>query len=1086
MGRTRSFTLCAFLFTLLQVNVLLVFSQKHDLRFTHISTEMGLSQSTVQAILKDSRGFMWFGTRDGLNKYDGSTFTVYKFDDKPGSISSNHINDLLEDKQGNIWVATKSGLNKFERSKNAFSIFNMGADTRAYIYNILQDKKGRVWLSTRSGLFQVDLITGSYKAFKHDKENQNSISVDDTRYVAEDATGSIWIATTNGLNLFDPETQTFKHYYSNPDDANSLPVDYITTVFVDSKYNVLVGAEGKGLVLYNRRDDSFVPLPIASAGHCDLSGSNVICMREGVNKQLWIGTENKGLFIYDYESKTLRCYENDPKDETTLSNNSVRHIFKDNLSDMWVGTYSNGVEFLPKVGEKFKHIKSRENGLNNNIVKAIVEDVDGNLWLATDGGGINVVDHLTHKFHYLTNDPNDSKTIGSNTSHCLLELNRDTIVFGHHRGGMDFYNKRTGKFTHFVADAQHPEKSINNHTVSSLHKDKDGNLWIGTWTGGLNFFNLRTQKFTHYKNDPDDPHSIAGNLVYTIKEDQEGRLWLGTDKGVDLFDRATQKFTHYLCDTTKDERISNNSACSMLIDSKNNIWVGTLGGGLNLMDKNKGTFTTFRQKNGLPNDIINGIVEDNRGYIWIATNKGISRLDPESMTFRNYGEEDGAQGNEFKRNSGFAGKSGRIFFGGINGYNEFIPDSIKDNPVRPAVVITDFQIFNKTVAIGEMDSLLRVDISETTELSLHYTHSLFTFKFAALNYVHPEKNQFAYMLEGFDKDWNYIGTEKKATYTNIDPGKYVFRVKACNNDGLWNEEGTAIVITIIPPFWRTWWFLSLATMAIISSVLGYIFYQRVKAKRTQASLNAIIDERTREVKAQSEEILRKYEQEKIYNWMTQGLADVGEVMSKNNSNLKLLGAETLKSVLRYVNAQQGLLAIGVKDDGEEYLEILATSGVEKERFNDKRIEVGSGTLGEVYRNKEKKILENLPKGYLKIGSGLGETMPKKVVIVPLCTQSGDVVGAMEIAFLEDVTETVEIFLDKISTLIGLNLFAVMLTHKTSVLLQQSKEQAEELRAQEEEMRQNMEELEATQEEFRRRELEYQRKIDELTSKSQVH
>jgi signal transduction histidine kinase/CheY-like chemotaxis protein len=614
-----------------------------------------------------------------------------------------------------------------------------------------------------------------------------------------------------------------------------------------------MGTEGGGLMQYDRNADSLIVWETSSAR--PFITANIISLAEGLNGQLWVGTENTGLFIYDYKSKSFVNYKNDLNDAASLSNNSIRSIYKDDTGNMWLGTYAAGVEFLPKVGDKFMHYKNisgHEGGLNSNIVKAIYEDRDGNRWLATDGGGINYFDKKEDRLHYLENYPGNTNTISSNTSHCILALNEDTLAFGHHRGGFDLYSKKLRKFTHFLPDAENPN-TVSHITVSSLHKDKEGNLWIGTWRGGLDCFNLKTKQFKHYKHDEHDPHSISSNLVYTIKEDEKGGLWLGTEAGVELFDRKTGRFHHYLCDTTGSEKITSNSVYCIHIDKKNNVWAGTLGGGLNLLDKTTGTFTTFKDKDGLPNNIIEGILEDARGNLWISTNKGISKFNPEQKSFRNYGIEDGLQGNEFKRNSFFKHANGKMFFGGINGYNVFHPDSIKDNPIIPKVILTDFQIFNRSVEVGDENSILPEDVSEIGEIKLAHHHTAFTFKFAALNYIHPDKNQYAYKLEGFDKNWNYVGTEKKATYTNLDPGTYVFRVKACNNDGVWNENGASINLIITPPYWQTWWFRTLSIFFVVGCFVAF-FRLRINAVKAQKqALEHQVRKRTEELALLTEE-----------------------------------------------------------------------------------------------------------------------------------------------------------------------------------------------------------------------------------------
>lgn len=412
----------------------------------------------------------------------------------------------------------------------------------------------------------------------------------------------------------------------------------------------------------------------------------------------------------------------------------------------------------------------------------------------------------------------------------------------------------------------------------------------------------------------------------------------------------------------------------------------------------------------------------------------------------------------------------------------FHADNIRENKIIPPVYITDFKLFNKKVSIGD-NEILKQNIMLSDEITLTYFQNIFSLDFTALNYRQPEKNQYKYIMEGFQEEWIDAGSDRKVSYTNLSPGEYTFRVLASNNDGVWNNEGASVKINIIPPFWRTWWFISAVLLAIVSSIVGYNRYLKKKARLQQEELKRVIEERTREITLKSDEIVKKAEQEEVSNWITHGIARVSETISKNNNDLNQLTRETLHVLVKYVRAQQGLIAIAVKDDeSDEHLKILATYGVKSGQEGTNRIETGSGMLGEVYRDKEMRVVENLPKGYLKIESGLGAATPARIILLPLMTEDGEVMGVMELGFLGDVTPSVLQFFKKVSTVIALNLFAATLTHKTLLLLQQSKEQTEEMRAQEEEMRQNMEELEATSEEFRRREVAYQKRIRELEGK----
>jgi hypothetical protein len=455
----------------------------------------------------------------------------------------------------------------------------------------------------------------------------------------------------------------------------------------------------------------------------------------------------------------------------------------------------------------------------------------------------------------------------------------------------------------------------------------------------------------------------------------------------------------------------------------------------------------------------------------------LCRFNADSVTFKIYDDSYGLQDNQFGKWSYTALSSGELAFGGPNGFNVFNPQNIRDNPYVPPVLITDFKLFNKSVPIGENEVLAK-SIMHTGELTLAYFQNFFTFEFNALNYRQAEKNRYKYILEGFDKEWVDAGSERKAAYTNIGPGEYIFRVIASNNDGVWNLEGASVKVTIVPPFWRTSWFIGLLVVALGGAILYTIRYQRAKTRRQEEELKAIIEEQTREVKKQNEEILAKNEREKTQNWIIHGLAHFGDIISKHKGDLEELCNALLSNLVKYVNARQGCFVILIDDEQDKYLKVMSTYAISAEKLKSSRIEIGEGLLGSTFQDREKKYLTNVPGTYLSIESGLGKISTPRVLLLPLKTDT-DIYGVIELAFLEDVSGVTNEFLDKLSSVIALNINSATLGYKTQMLLQQSKEHTEELRAQEEEMRQNMEELEATQEEQRRREEAMQQKVTEV-------
>jgi len=815
------------------------YAQTLNPKFKRITTNEGLSQSHVSTIIKDSHGFMWFGTDDGLDRYDGYQFTHYKHDqNNKASIIDNYVLSILEDGSGNLWVGTASGIDRFDRGKNRF-IHYPNSNLAYAVRSIFLDSKKRMWLGTSKGLYLFDAVKGAFKQYTHSDKK------DFIYKVTEDNYGRLWIGTDDGLYHFDPKNGKFIRYAHNPGNNKSIGSDWVKDVYKDREGNIWIGTHGGGLALYNSKDDSFINFKNDPANSNSISHNDILSLMEDNDGKLWVGTENGGISVFDRTANKFICYKNDANNRASLSSNSVYCLYKDDIGNIWVGTYSGGVNFLPAFDEKFStysQIPNDPNSLSNNNVLSISGDNE-NIWIGTDGGGLNLYNRKKKTFvHYLHSD-NNTNTISNNYVMTIIHVDKNIVGLGYHNGGFDLFDKRTGTFTHHLQQANNPN-SLSLSDVNNLYKDIDGNIWIGTWKGGLNFYNVKTRSFTQYRNNPQDKTSIGSDIVTNVFQDKQGNIWVGTDNGLDLLDRQTGRFTHYRHDEENKQSLTNNMIQFISEAGNGDLWVGTNGGGLNYFNKHNQTFKAYTEKDGLANNVIYAILKDRKGNLWLSTNKGLSMFNLETKAVRNYGVSDGLQGDEFKGHSGFQATDGQMFFGGVNGFSAFYPDSLKDNTFVPSVYITDFQIFNKQVVVSDKNSPLQKDISETRSIELSHKQSVFTFEFAALNYTTPEKNKYAYKLENFDKNWNYVGNKRTATYTNLDAGTYVFRVRASNNDGKWNDEGTSITITITPPFWLTWWF-KLSVALIFAGCGPALYFIRTRAILKQKKvLERQVEERT--------------------------------------------------------------------------------------------------------------------------------------------------------------------------------------------------------------------------------------------------
>lgn len=861
-------------------------AQNQPITFAHISLAQGLLQSSITCIRQDHKGYLWFGTWDGLNKYDGYEFTIYKHKaQEPKSLSDDNISAIYEDRAGVLWIGTlKGGLNKFDREQDQFT------------------------------------------HFVHDPKNPYSLSQNRVVTIDEDHSGTLWIGTGGGLNRFDRGTERFTRFVSDPNNSNSLSHSHITAICADSTRNLLwIGTYGGGLNQLNLTTGQFTRLVSDSTNLRTLSHNQVTSIRQDHTGALWIGTTN-GLnrldpamlsFNAPEETASFLRFRNDPKNPNSLSSNNVQLIYEDSEHTLWVGTFGGGLNrFDQATGQFTRYLNDPKDpqSLSDNRVLAIYEDRTGTLWIGTNGGRLNKLDRSKERFLHFTDVPDNSIGLSHNRVWAICEDSRRTglwigtqngldgfapdffskkimarpdslfaeykaksgfihfandpknpqslshnsvrvihkdsydagLWIGTDGGGLNKFNPQTKKFTRFLNDPQNAN-SLSHNSVRAIFEDHTGALWIGTYGGGLNKFERDSKQFTRFLNDPANPHSLSHNRVWTIYEDRNNTLWVGTSGGLDKLDRETGQFTHFVHDPANPQSLSHNAVFAIYEARapQDGMWIGTYGGGLNYFDRATGQFTRYTTKEGLANDVIYGILEDELGRLWMSTNYGLSCFDPQAKIFRNYDETDGLQGKEFNAGAFFKSTDGQMFFGGVNGLNVFYPSHFKKNSAAPPVVITAFKVFEKPLQLNRaLDGLAAVTLS--------YRQNYFSFEFAALSYRNPEKNRYAHKLEGFDQDWIYSGsTRRYASYTNLDPGHYIFRVKGANDDGVWNENGARLAVTITPPWWRTGWAYMLYAIIFAMAVFTV---DRIQRQRVIAQERAQAEMREVQLRAQTAEL----------------------------------------------------------------------------------------------------------------------------------------------------------------------------------------------------------------------------------------
>jgi len=793
-----------------------------NVKFQKLGIENGLSQNSINCIFQDSSGFMWFGTEDGLNKYDGYEFKVYRNDPQnKNSLSHNFVYSICEDKTGAIWIGTYGG-----------------------------------------GLNCLNPKTGTFKHFLYQEGVGNSLCNDKIYVMIQSSDGNIWIGTDKGLCRFDPQTERFVRLK-----PKIFSKSIILCLLEDEGDKLWIGTSKQGLFQYDRQNGKIKSFPIKATEKAALSNQSVWSIKKDKSGQLWLGTR-LGLNRYDPKKEIFYKYFKNHKHQNGLGHNSIYCMYFDKQSTLWLGTWGGGIDVMDTRDNKFTHLQHNPlmpDSISNNYISCIFEDRSGLIWVGTYGGGINKYNPRTRIFKHFFHHPQNKNSLSDNIVYSLLQDKSGIIWIGTHGGGLNKLNLLTKKFKVFKHNPNNPN-SLSHNEVWSIIQDSNGYLWIGT-RGGLNRFEPQTETFKVFKKDKNLKQSLQGDFISSILEDHKGTIWLGIfGNGLNKLNRKQDSFS-YLSSDKSQAGLNNRFVYTLLEDNQNHIWIGTYGGGINVYNPQNGSmkyfihdplqpnslncneilcfhhdpkgviwigtlggglnkylpesesFEHFRERDGLANGVVNGILEDSKGNLWLSTYKGLSRFNPVTKEVKNFDIHDGIQSNEFNKGAFFKNREGMLFFGGLKGFNIFDPGKIETNMYVPPIFITNFTKYNKKVNLIQ-------HISIAKELILSYKDKFFGFDFVALDYTVGSRNKYAYKMQGFNDDWITTNADKRfADFTNLDPGSYVFRVKGSNSDGIWNEEGTSLKIVIVPPFWQEWWFtiILLISFSVISYlVIGFI------------------------------------------------------------------------------------------------------------------------------------------------------------------------------------------------------------------------------------------------------------------------
>ncbi len=821
-------------------------AQNYRIKFDKITQD--LTQSTITSIFQDYQGFMWFGTMDGLNRFDGYSVNQYRHkSNSTSSLPDNVINYIFEDSQKRLWIGTRGGMVLYNRLKNTFIHYPNNIAKQSAENNIIcinETNGGQLWVATANGLYTLETQTKHWK--KVVIPNNEGKQLGYVSSISKTPNGDFWFANNNKIVRYSRSEQKFVQY---PFPTHKIDQLQFTVILAEND-KLWIGSN-QGLLCVDPNTGKIIKHYRHKFGNSkSISGNHVTCLAKDTDGVLWVGTHKSGLNRFILATEDFIPYTHQTNDKHSLSTNAIRSLYIDQTNILWIGTSLGGVNKWSRLVEGmevFRHNPYEPSSVSSNQIRTFFQDSLGNFWVGTVDAGLNYWHIADDKFYHYRHSPKDNRSLSHNHVRTILFDNGHRMWIGTDGGGINLMSKDKKTFRHFKynPDTSH---SLPCNRVWKLHQDHKGRIWVGTYGGGISWFYPKENRFLTFQNNS-SPNSISNNFVTTIYEDSKQRIWIGTyGGGLNLWQPADSSFKRFLHNPNSANSIGSNRVYSILESRKGEIWVGTKGS-LNKLNTDTGHFQRFTEDNGLPNDVILSMLEDGLGYLWISTNRGLCKFHPETGTIRIYDRRDGLQHNEFLVGAAYESREGELLFGGINGYNTFFPTSIRDNKNIPRVMITKFELFNKEFPLDTV-------ITEKRRIELEWHQNFINLEFVALNYIHPEKNQYKYFLAGKDRDTIY-NEFRRASYTDLEPGNYTFTVKASNNDGIWNDIGTQLEIVIHPAFWQTKTFKFLVVVAIAIGLFLFYYIRTRTLKLQKEKLEKTVELRTAEIRQQNKDLADK-------------------------------------------------------------------------------------------------------------------------------------------------------------------------------------------------------------------------------------
>jgi len=828
-----------------------VFSRQY--LFQTYSIENGLSQSVVNCVFQDSRGFIWIGTQNGLNRFNGYDFTVFLYNPEDTStISNNWIYSIAEDRTGNLWIGTKGGVNQYLHETNRFRriSYNTGFSSHLSrcVYDVLVSESGKIYINTPPVLSVFDPEKGEF--FHYRADIPFGWVVNDTRIpLLEDRDGEIWMGSLNGLMRFNPQTSKFTPYFHDPHRPGTLCDNNITALFQDKSGTIWIGTSN-GLNLLRKQEQEISGIFNLPSSRTIFGNACIRAIAQDTGGAVWIGTEGGGLCRIDARDNQSFLIDRFTSPVHGLGHNIVLCLTIDSSRNLWAGTL-NGISKTDLKPAKFKLYRKDNTtasvNLQGNVIASIFKDDKGKIWVGNWGQGLNIYDRETGEVIHYSSKQSGNKFITNDFVHVIFCDEQKNMWIGT-RDGIHVYDEKSGKFLPYPVFFRNMElPNFTGVRINMIIRGADNSYWIATQKG---LYRIHPGRKTYevFNVEATGNHHIGGNLVYCVKEGSDGAIWIATLNGLDVFNPGTAKMTHYRKSESKNS-LCDNFVISLCEDAQGNMWIGT-GSYVNKFVKKDSSFVYYSKENGLPNNNIFEILMDNTNTCWFATGGGLCKFDTTTGTFRTYTVDDGLQGMEFNLRACHNSSDGEVFFGGMNGFNSFYPGSSEDNPNIPEIMIASCY---KSTKNGKE----YLDFEKEGMVVLEPSEQEFTIEFVALEFTNPRKNQYAYKLEGLSDEWIAIGNRRFVPFSNLSPGTYLFKVKGSNNDGVWNEAGCSLKIVVLPPWWRSWWAWIAYLLIIAGSIVVYIRIREKKLVRERDLLEKKVAERTLQIEKNNLEILQK-------------------------------------------------------------------------------------------------------------------------------------------------------------------------------------------------------------------------------------